>query len=308
MASPLKKIKRFLELKKAFKRASFVLRNGNYCLRENRFYLVQKNNKIHCLKILVRSKEKNPYLLDEGIFKITPYKILFMDDKMVFTFVNGKDRFHAIKENINHYSSKLPYKTMSASYITNRHLIISNVVKGVQYSDDEHLLMLIDHYLREIKITFLDKKQLDMSGISKDVLFYPQHGDCHSKNIFWNSQIPTLIDLDDVDLYPLFYDVFYYIIASKHEGAFSFFRTKEFEKWLKDFCDKKHITVPDDIIDFYLASYVYYWINKMKPKMSYHEIDFYLKWFVKADLSSYPITSKALEQYKTNLKDLRILK
>ena len=309
MANIVNKLKKYYQIKKAFKTASFILQNGKYNIRDNRFIAVQdSNDKSTRLRFRVNSKKKADYLLREGILKITPYKYLFMDNKQVFSFVRGEERFLSIKSNVESNLLKLPYKTMSADFVLDRDLIISNVIKGEQFDDEDHLWLFFDYYLNAINKEFIEERQINMLNGIKSVLFYPQHGDCHSKNIFWNGGIPTLIDLDDVDSYPLFYDVFYYIIASFHEEAFKLLRTDRVTEKLKVFFSNFGLPCPQNVIDYYLAAYVYFWVNKMKRKMPFHEINFYLKWFAKTDLSSFSLTAEAIEKYRRKLADLNIKK
>ena len=46
---------------------------------------------------------------------ITPYKYLFMNDEIVFSFVRGSRRFCNIQNNLNLYYDKLSYKTDDGS-------------------------------------------------------------------------------------------------------------------------------------------------------------------------------------------------
>lgn len=307
MCNIIEKIKIYLERKNAFKKASFVLQNGKYKIIGNSFYLID-NGDTRCKRyIRIKSKGKHSQCIKEGRYLITPYKLLFMNEEIVFSFVRGDQRFSDIKDNFNLYSARLPYKTMDCSFDDNEKLIVSNHVNGVQNNDENHMWRFIDYYFASIQQKYIEMKSLKMSSEQKNIFYYPQHGDCHSKNIFWKENTPTLIDIDDVDSYPLFYDVFYYVIASKHEDAFIFFRTKEFVTRLNKFCLTNKFKNDDiDIVDFYLGAYAYFWINKMKKKMKFHEIYFYLKWFLKGDLSSYPIVSLAIEEYTNNLKKMRI--
>lgn len=302
------KIQAHFERKKAFKKASFVLQNGRYSIAGNRFCLSNSNGKKSGRYIRIETKDKNKHLLNEGMFVVTPYKFIFLSDNIVFSFIRGKQRFVTIKNNINLYLSRIPYRTMNCFFVCNKELIVSNFVHGTQFDDDKHLWLFIDYYLKSIKRNFISIKSMIMHIETKNIMFYPQHGDCHAKNIFWSNNLPTLIDLDDIDNYPIFYDIFYFAIASKHENAFVFFRSKDFETKLKDFCSLNGLDIEGDVIDLYLGAYVYYWVNKMKRKMKYHEIHFYLRWFEKADLSSYPTVSNAMKEYSNNLKKMRIKK
>lgn len=303
----LNKIRNRIEIKRTFKSAAFVLQNGKYFVQGNCFSYINEASRHKGFIIKIKSNKKHNYLMKDGFFNITPYKYLFMDSKTVFSFIRGEERYYLIKKNVGELLPKLPYKTMEAFFIDDKKLLVSNVIKGVQYDDEDHLWRFINHYLNSINPDFVENKKMKMSNAVNDVLFYPQHGDCHSKNVFWDDkENPTLIDLDDVNSYPVFYDIFYYVIASKHEEAFLFFKSIKFGESLKKFGDKNSLFVNKDVVDFYVGAYAYFWINQMKKNMTFHEIGFYLQWFEKADLSSYPITSKALAQYKENLKKLGI--
>lgn len=298
------KLKQYINIRKAFKSLSFVLENGMYCIEGESFFLIKDNGSHHRFSFKIKSKDKCMALLKEGSFKITPYKYLLLGESVVCTVVRGKERFNCIQEKLTSYRNQLPYRTMECKFVNKRNLIISNVITGKQFNDDAHLEQFIEYYFKHIDSKFFVNKRIDMNGIKKEVVFYPQHGDCYSKNIFWSDLEPTLIDIDDVDLYPLFYDVFYHLIASKHEAAFKFFRNENFQTSIrKIFADKTNVS---DIVDLYLGAYVYFWVNKMERKMKFHEINFYLQWFEKADLSTYPTVLAAMETYRKNLKSLGV--
>lgn len=298
------KLNRYINIRKAFKSLSFVLENGMCYIEGDKFFLIKNIGSHQRFSFKIKSKEKYVTLLKEGSFKITPYKYLLLGESVVYTVVRGKERFNCIQEKLTSYRDQLPYKTMECKFIGKRNLIISNVITGKQFNDDAHLKQFIEYYFKHINSKLFANKRVDMNGIKKEIVFYPQHGDCYSKNIFWNGSEPTLIDLDDVDLYPLFYDVFYHVIASKHEAAFKFFRNENFQTSVRRiFADK---TNASDIVDLYLGAYVYFWVNKMERKMKFHEINFYLQWFEKADLSTYPNVLMAMETYRKNLKSLGI--
>ncbi len=296
------KIKTYLDRKRAFKKATFVLENGKYKINSNAFSLTKSGK----YRVKIRSKNKYDILIKEGNYIVTPYKFLFLNKDIVFSFVRGRQRYEIIKKNFDLYSSNLMFKTMDCSFVEEKNLIVSNCVKGDQYSDDYHMFVLIDFYVKSINKKYLESFLINMSGENIEILFYPQHGDCHAKNIFWNDTEPTLIDLDDIDKYPLFYDIFYYVIASKHEEAFALFKTKMFQDKLFNFCITNNIKCSEDIVDLYLSAYIYFWINKMHKNMKYHDIHFYMRWFESGDLSLYPNVSRALKEYYNNLKTMRI--
>lgn len=302
----LVKFKGYLDIKKSFKLASFVLENGKYYIENGKFFFIKPNDKRRCVCFKVKSKNKNPRLFNEGSFLFTPYKLLLINKDMACTFVRDSQRYNLIQEKLNNYLTKLPYKTMECTFLSEYNLIISNVVKGNQFNDDKHLYQFIEYYFKHINPNNFEKKVVDIGNDRKEVIYCPQHGDCYSKNIFWNNEEPTLIDLDDVDLYPLFYDTFYHIIASKHENAFCIFKSDSFKTKIRNFYQNKVGNFASDLVDFYLGAYVYFWVNKMERKMKFHEIHFYLQWFEKADLSSFPTVLKAMEKYRNNLRIFRI--
>ncbi|MCR4661094.1 MAG: hypothetical protein K5765_03710 [Clostridia bacterium] len=307
MFSFFNKIDNRLKIKKAFLKCSFVLKNGKYNIRGNDFFIKPKDNAIFFSTFKIKSNNKFSYLLDKGKIYITPYKTLLMDDKLVFTFVKGFDRFSSIKKNIQLFANRLPYKVMSTKFDDDHNLIISDVVKGDQFNDEERLWMFVQFYFKNIKKKFFEVKTLNMCEKSEDVIFYPQHGDCHTKNIFWKDDKIQLIDADDINLYPLLYDVFYYIIASKHEEAFKLFCSGNFLALVQEFCNINGISYDNSFVDKYLASYIYYWVNQMNIINDPKTIHFYIRWFENADLSQFPMTSTALGKYKMNLQNQGII-
>lgn len=307
MFSLFNKIDNRLKIKKAFLKCAFVLKNGKYNIRGNDFFIKPKDNAIFLSVFKIKSNNKFSYLLDKGKIFITPYKTLLMDDKLVFTFVKGFDRFSSIKKNIQLFANRLPYKIMSTKFDDDHNLIISDVVKDDQFNDEERMWMFVQFYFKNIKKKYFEVKTLNMCEKSEDVIFYPQHGDCHTKNIFWKDDEIQLIDADDINLYPLLYDVFYYIIASKHEEAFKLFLSGDFLVSVQEFCSIKGISYDNSFVDKYLASYIYYWVNQMNIINDPKTIHFYIRWFENADLSQFPMTSTALGKYKTNLQNQGII-
>ena len=47
----------------------------------------------------------------------------------------------------------------------------------------------------------------------KEAVFYTQHGDAYDRNVLFTKNGPVFIDLDDIGLYPAFFDFFRFAIT-----------------------------------------------------------------------------------------------
>ena len=295
MILSIKKIKKFFVYKKVFGFASTILNNGYYQVRGDIFEIQPKGG-VGFLR--VHSKDKIMNQLNKGTFRITKFKYIFMNEQNVYTFIPNKERYQKILQRISIYKSNLPYKTMTTEFVESKQLIVSDVIKGEKYNDEEHLWMFVSQYLNAIQLNHLKKRSITFLDQKYLFLYYPQHGDCQSRNIIWKENCPFLIDLDDVNHYPLFYDVFYYIIMSKREGAFDFFKQEKFAECVESFCKKSQLNKIPNFIDYYLFAYVLDRLKNTTKDTAYKMAGWHLQYFVKANLSSFPLLQTAINEYK----------
>ena len=112
------KVKTYLDRIKAFKRASFVLENGKYNIIGNCFSLISLNKRNYKTRLKIKSNKKYSHLIKQGTFMITPYKYLFMNDEIVFSFVRGSRRFCNIQNNLICIMTNSHIKQWNANLIT----------------------------------------------------------------------------------------------------------------------------------------------------------------------------------------------
>lgn len=307
-------VKYFFEIqrqKRSLKKMSLVIQNGTYFIQDKTFCLKNDISSqsffLKLFRVKIHSKEKVDKSVSSGIFFETPYKRAIVSKDNAFYFIKDKSRYCTIKNKVTSYQNLLGYKTMKMCFDDAHRLITSDHVVGNIHRDEEHFWLFLDKYFNSY--THIKKRcvEIDMNGKKSPVWYCPQHGDCHPGNIFWKNDDFTLIDLDDIDDYPLFYDVFYYALSFYHQDAFSIFKSSKFDSFVEKFVSKTRIDC-EDVIDYYLASYLYFWVNQMNKNTKFFDINFYVRWFDGADLSCFKLTEEAFDKYKKNIRMFNIRK
>lgn len=297
------KIVEVLRKRRNLKKIAFVLENGCYIFNGSEFSL-EKNKKIikrtkpH-LKCSIFSKNKLDVFYASGSLKETKYKTIYIFENTVYYLYKDMTVYLSLKEKYGLYKKKLIYKTIDLNFDDNYKMVKSEKINGLLFEDEYHFNLFQNFYLEKIKEAPIVKKELNISGQKMSILFAPQHGDIHKRNLFWTSNTFCLIDLDDIDNYPLFYDLFYAYLSFKHESAFEYFHTDKFSNNVLKcyiFFDKTHHP-KIDIVDLYLSQYVQFWINKINKDTDPFEPYFYLRWFFNANLNNFQLTKSALDSY-----------
>lgn len=308
----ISRMKEISKIKRALNGASFVLENNNYYFNNNSFSLSfadcgLSKFKSSFRKVHISSSEKNIILLKKGSFHLTPYKTILLGENNAFYFFKNLDNYNDVKRRILSLSSSLGFEIMRSEFLDNHALLISNIVEGKQFKDEGHLSKLMTNLFSLYNAERKDVGERLIDGVDGHVLFMVQHGDCHLGNVFWSSNSFSLIDLDDINYYPFFYDIFYLFLSFYHEKAFDIFRSEKFRNDV-ELAAKKHNIADQNIVDKYLSAYLYYWVNQMKSDTKFFDIFFYVRWFLNADLTGFPSVVAAIEKYKENLNLYRIKK
>lgn len=192
---------------------------------ENGFYNIQKEGKV--------------FIIEKGgplFFVFSPHKLSnYSHCKMITTYYEGKYIFHVGDNVYSFYAKKAPWK----KYFQNMEEHLDefsypfNRVYSLDYKNRMKIEPFIEHsdsfnmtheeygvYLLELGVSA--KKKLipyyktffpKSSDIPKEAVFYTQHGDAYDRNILFTKTGPIFIDLDDVGLYPAFFDFFRFAIT-----------------------------------------------------------------------------------------------
>lgn len=267
---------------------SLVLYSGLYTITDNCLEFLDKKSADAKNSIKIKSKKKINFIVKGGRFFETQYKRCLIGTNKVFSFIKGKNRYLLIKENYLSNKNKLPYDIPSAIFVDKYKLIILNYVKGEFYSDSHHFNEVLDYLFSsyiDIKATLKNVK-LDKTDFS--LQFCSQHGDCHMKNIVWHDSTFTFIDVDDINNYPLFYDLFYFIFHSlKFDEINKLLNNKKFiEKFNRII---KYRNLSENSFDVYLTAVINCWLEDYKATGNKKDLYFYYKWIENIDLKSFPL-------------------
>lgn len=307
----IQKVQKAQERRAFLNKISFLLKSGTYFIERRQFYRLQnprfKELKHHFKTVRIKPKNSYKFTYDHGRYHISPYKYVVIFEDYTYYLTKERKRYIHIKERLLSFENKIPYLIPEVSFDDSRQMMILNTVSGNQHNDEKHFHQFIQYCFESLKHTDISVKAMAMGEQCRDIVFCVQHGDCNNRNILWDDYDNiTLIDLDDINEYPMFYDLFYYILSVCHESAFSFYQQNEFILQIKQICEAHHIQFKEETIDIYLAAYVYYHVNKLTRGARYHDSYFYLKFFMSSDLSAYPITLQAIHDYRKKLEYYQI--
>lgn len=190
---------------------------------ENGFYNIRKEG-----KVLIIEKGR-PLFLVFSLHKLSNYSHC----KMITTHFEGKYVFHVGDNVYSFYAKKSPWK----KYFQNMEEHLDefsypfNRVYSLDYKNRMKIEPFIEHsdsfnmtheeygvYLLELGV-FAKKKLITKSyfpknsDILKEAVFYTQHGDAYDRNVLFTKNGPVFIDLDDIGLYPAFFDFFRFAIT-----------------------------------------------------------------------------------------------
>lgn len=286
----IKKVLYILRRNHFFRKTTLFLEPGKYFFDNESFSKQNKNDRYPFwdkIRIFIRNKS-NVGLHASGSCFIGKYKAkLFFEDIIVF-YVFNKKRYEITKANYYLFHEKLNYNFVEYYFCDHDKRIITNVIDGVVYNDDAHfqkfLNVIMDQYVLN---NVVERKQIDDFT---NVPFFVQHGDCKNNNILWKLEEPILIDLEAVDSYPIFYDLFYYVFSTKKTDAPVFL--KKIRPVLEKFLVDRGF---GGSLDYYLSCYLCYLTKYLSRKYSQSVFGFYFGWINYSDYSEFPILSQKIK-------------
>lgn len=277
------KVKRYFQIKRALKYAKYLLANGQYYVDDKTICKLDANKNKHFYeKFKVKTKKKNITPVEWLYFTITKYKKIFVSEDQCYFYIKSRKRYELFKNNYSKYAQMLPYKHINLNFYDENKMVIGETAKGTKFRNNERfeetLNLLFDTNLSQE----VDYKNLLVNDENIEVPFFVQHGDFKNSNVIWNETDYCLIDLEEVNEYPAFYDLFFYVFLSKPqtfiETLFSDFfinRTKNF--WLSKNKDL-HFDRDYFFVDYSLSIYLSFVLEKYKSEHTKEFFDYYLFW------------------------------
>lgn len=310
MSNLFRKISYRFSLRTFFKKVSFLLSSGKYFVGDKHFAKYQEggikkfSDRLRIIKI--GDTHPYPHKYDSGDFFETTYKRgILTNDFAYFVFKDGL-RFKQTKEHLDAYLNKLSYQKPLISFDEEKSMVILERVYGNHQTSEEYFALFCDYLLDKLRVQITNKIGDDRDAVLDKGFYVVQHGDCKNSNIIWNDYAPTMIDMEAIDLYPLFYDYFYYVFITKKESAISFLEGQENrEKMLAVVTGFKVPRVPD-LLDYYLSAYIDYWSGRIDVTFKKWQIDFYLWWVDKIELEKFPLCKESTMLLKDKIKFYKV--
>ncbi len=296
-------------IRKGFRRISFLLENGTYCFKDYRFYRILPGEKVNPLRrIIVSTSEKNPVSYDHGLYVVHRTKSTFIFDDNTYQVETSRAKFNRAKSRYEQYYSLLPYRAVPVSFDDDKCIMTSETQK--EFLDRNRLIAVnrshfdesVEYLFTALSGTVPVIRQMEFKDSVQDVYFCVQHGDCHNMNFFWTEAGPRVIDLDTIKEYPLFFDIIYYVHSFMSDKAFEVFSSTSFLNKAEETLDRLGIPREENPLDRYLAAYVYTRSNRMDYNTPYRHLRFSLIGITAADLSKYPMTAAAVQEYRRRVK------
>ena len=303
---------RLLNARTCIRKMGFILEAGLYFTDGENFRPAEKGDLNPFRLIRIGSGKKYPKTYTEGKCFITSYHWTLVFDDYSYQIEKHPERYEHKAERVREYWHKLPYPTMEVILDDDYRLYIYRTVHGKNYFndgkkfDEDHFYDYLDFLFSSLIHADIQHEKVFMKDAVCDICYCVQHGDPYYKNVIWTDNGPVIIDTDDIGYFPLFYDVFHFLIHSSHRKVFSnvyeFMRTEEFQSRMEETCRKLGIEHSGNVADLYLAALIYHFINRMDEYIRLIHIDYIMHRYEHADLSGFPLVSEAVEEYHARLK------
>ena len=309
---------RLLNARTCIRKMSFMLEDGLYFTDGENFRPAEKGDLNPFRLIRIGSGKKYPKTYTEGKCYITSCHWTFVFDDYTYQIEKQQERYNHKAERIREYWGKLPYPAMEVILDDNYRMYIYRTVQGRNYFNDK-VQFDTDHFYDYLDLLFsslvnadIQHERMFMKDSVREVCYCVQHGDPYYKNVIWTDDGPVVIDTDDIGYFPLFYDVFHFLIQSSHgtvfSSAFEYMQTAEFQSRMEETCRKLGLDHSGNVTDLYLAALIYYHINRMNDYTRFVHIDYTMHCYENVDLSGFPLVSEAVEEYHDRLKRYGVVK
>lgn len=234
------------------------LRNGIYYY--DGFHLSKRPHgssfckNIYQMFVVFSLKQKRMQLADAIITQGTYKKCILLGD-VLYSFCLDKSIYERNKRNYLQISDFFPYPfAKTLSFDDDKQLICVEYVVGKTFNDREHLI-------RWAKCVLNDSCKAK-SETRNGVTYYIQHGDAWYQNIIWYSETDfKFIDLDNIGMWPAFYDLILCLTVSFGSNAFSIIENDLMDE-VRHLCQSKEIVLKDHWLDRYYYEFVKIWLQR----------------------------------------------
>lgn len=243
----------------AFRYAKLFLKPGVYYANKNgRFnridrYVLFPSNISHLF--FIRTSGANEYPKAEYIdFSIGQGKVIILIQSKSYGFFFTQKGYENAYRTYKEYYSNFNYPCVKIfSFSARKNLIIMERLLGKHFFDGTHDLVIVRDLLL---LACSSPIQKDNNGVVK----FLQHGDTNRKNVIWNNNNYSYIDLDNVGYYPPLLDVFHYLCMSGYSLSEIVSVLNENIKTVETICNRANI-VSDNLLDELFYGYVDHYIR-----------------------------------------------
>ena len=236
------------------------------CLLATGFYLIDPKQKsfeqVNFMKWMktLFFKKIHAFIIGGGIIKAGSYA--FGTSKSVLLVENGAYIKYFSEERMANFCIRynivnlLPYKySKMLSFDYKKRMIYEERASGTNPCNTlESTVRLLDLYVKNYNETTVQIKQ---KSDGFDIVYLFQHGDFGHNNIFINLDSLTVVDLDSVNLFPFFYDVFYFLfLRCDWDISKRLFDSGIVYSYFLKLCEKCNYISNIDIYTIYLIEFV----------------------------------------------------
>ena len=171
--------------------------------------------------MFVSGRYKTKYsLYSEGEYGFGAFKVVFVVGDIAYLCFskNKAEKFLNTKENyISHIHELLCPHILIQNFDDEYLIMVSEAANGLKHqcsSENNSFVIrnLLETYLKNDLIIKDEIIKID-ENTEIHVPFFVQHGDFQFHNLIWRGEEYKAVDLDNIDYFPFFYAIFFYLIT-----------------------------------------------------------------------------------------------
>lgn len=299
----MKIITAFLKRKKVLKECiKHHVSNGLFLIEKGHFFKLSILSfftnlyKLHKYYLIFSKNKRFNY--ENGKLIFGSKKLCFLADDRAFVFYLDKKDFNRAINIMESNYYQIKYPLFEVLHIDQETFSFETelVDKKRDYIDDDYY-RISALLLNE---SFLPDTQGKLKVGNRIVLSYLQHGDCHYNNFMLTSNDYgfTVIDIDDIGVFPAFYDFFYFCSFAKRINFNALIEADNVASLMNKILSKCGFPTLNNVVDYYLSVFVDFYSAKMN-KYNKTNIITILSWMKDFNVLNYPLTEKSIEYFNS---------
>lgn len=278
-----KRIRRYLQIKSALKYARHFLVDGIYKVDERTICKIKKNDKKNNSKTFnVHCKNKIIEPVDCLYFIVNKYKFIFVAEKQSFFYIKKRKRYLLFKKRYSCFGNTLLYHHINLEFFDKKKLVVGDTAIGIKYKSHEMFDEVVNIIVGIAQESNSVVRNIKISNKEYSVPFYVQHGDFKDSNIIWDGNNYKLIDLEEIGVYPILFDLFFYTFISKPFSFLDIIFSNRFVELVKNVWKKldESISFREKYIfvDYTVSIYLSYLLQMYKKEHTKEFFNYYLFW------------------------------